>query len=125
MTSSVIYQAEVSTTSSTKVYTGSTESAWKTRFNNHQSSLRLRHLGAATTLSSYVWQLKDSDTDYRIRWKIVKSVPGYTKETKKCQLCLAEKTLILYSDKRHQINKRNEIMNKCRHRAKHKLQSYL
>ena len=125
MKKSVIYKAEVITNISTKVYLGSTATSWKTRYYNHQSSFKLRRLSSSTTLSNYIWQLKDTGVQYDIKWSIIKSVPEYSKESKRCLLCLSEKTLILYEDKQYLINKRNEIMNKCRHRKKHKLLSFL
>ena len=74
-----------------------------------------------TTLSKYIWELKDKTIAYEINWKILKCVPSYSKEAKRCQLCLAEKVLILYADKKTLLNERSEIMGKCRHGNKHKL----
>ena len=104
-----------------KTYIGACEPDWKSRFNNHNSSFRHRHLEHKTTLAQYIWKLKDNGIQYKIRWKIIKQVRGYSKEAKKCYLCLTEKMMIVFGDKKRLINKRNEIMNYCKHRKKHTL----
>ena len=48
-------------------------------------------------------------------WSIMKKDPTYSKETMNCQLCLMEKTLISLADRSTYLNKRSEIMGKCRH----------
>ena len=47
----------------------------------------------------------------------------YSSVTKRCMLCLSEKFHILFSKERL-LNKRNEIILKCRHENKHKLSKY-
>ena len=47
------------------------------------------------------------------------------KRLKKCGLCMAEKTFILYGNKSKMLNKRSEIMGICRHRRAHKLSKLL
>ena len=75
----------------------------------------------ATSLSSYIWSLKEVNRDYTMTWSIIAKAKAYTPETKKCGLCIAEKSNILYFKGTGLINKRSEIMAKCRHKAKHKL----
>ena len=104
-----------------KKYLGATEQKFKNRHNFHLSTFRHRHLSSSSCLSKYIWSLKDSGTMFDIKWRILRQVPSYTKEAKKCNLCLTEKTLILFGDKRDLINHRSEILNKCRHSNKYKL----
>ena len=120
-----IYTAEVKTDVSKKLYIGSTETEWKQRFYLHKSSFKHKHMETSTTLAGYIWKLQDQSIPYDITWKIIKTVPSYSPESKQCSLCLAEKVMILYGDRSLLLNKRGEIMNKCRHRAKHKLVSWL
>ena len=48
----------------------------------------------------------------------MKRAAPYSKETQTCQLCLVEKTIISLADCNVSLNKRNEIVDKCRHRDK-------
>ena len=57
----------------------------------------------------------------------------YSRESKSCDLCLTEKTIIMFSnhylttnhtDHFSTLNKRSEILQKCRHRAKHTLEQW-
>jgi len=60
----------------------------------------------------------------RMRWKLfhfIAKAKSYNPEAKKCHLCITEKAKILYYRGEGLLNKRSEIMAKCRHRAKHKL----
>ena len=47
----------------------------------------------------------------------------YSPVTKRCILYLSEKFYILFSKERV-LNKRNEIISKCRHENKHKLSEH-
>ena len=129
-TQSVIYKAEVHTNISPninttnppmKTYIGATENEWKSRYNMHKSSFKHKHLEHTTSLSRYIWSLKDSNTPYELKWDILKPAPTYSKEARTCRLCIEEKTAILFGDKGTLLNKRAEIMNKCKHNSKHKL----
>ena len=52
---------------------------------------------------------------FDIKWSKVTAAPTYQPSTRRCNLCSLEKSIILYSND-NILNKRNEIMNKCRHR---------
>ena len=45
----------------------------------------------------------------------------HSSDTMHCQLCLAEKLAILWADPDTTLNKRSELVAKCRHRNKYKL----
>ena len=69
----MIYEATVTTTTGdTKTYIGMTEHEFKTRYNNHKLSFRDRKHSHSTVLSKHIWDLKDSNTDYQINWRIIK-----------------------------------------------------
>ena len=58
-------------------------------------------------------------------WCTVKSVPGYSNISKRCMLRLHEKNEILsYPDQEELLNKRSEIVSKCRHVNKFHLSNY-
>ena len=75
----------------------------------------------STTLSSYVWALKDSRKEHSISWKILAKTGVYTPGARFCDVCLTEKTFIMLADPKESLNARTEILNKCRHMAKFKL----
>ena len=58
----VVYKAIVTQTETIKqdIYIGTTENPFKTRYNLHNSSLRLPHKRSTTTLSEHLWTLKDA-----------------------------------------------------------------
>ena len=101
-----------------KAYFGSSMNTFKQRYRVHKSSFTHRRYKDSTGLSSFIWKLKDRNLNYSLNFSIVTLAPAYTKESKMCFLCLAEKTSILYSDHFSTLNKRSELMAKCRHRQK-------
>ena len=109
------------TTNETMIYIGAAED-FKSRFRNHLKSFRNQVYEKETELSKYIWQLQKNNMNYRIKWKIVKKTSGYNPISKTCNLCLAEKlTLCYFPDKTKLINKRNELISKCRHENKYLL----
>ena len=79
----------------------------------------------ATCLSKYIWQLKREETDYTINWSVACEASPYTRETKKCQLCTMEKTLIALQSNAKGLNRRREILTKCWHKDKHLLANWV
>ena len=133
-TKSLVYRGEVKYTETnprtnldeekSKFYTGLTEHTFSQRHKLHKTSLTNQKYSGSTSLSSFVWELKALGIDHEVEFSIVKLARPYNRESKTCDLCLTEKTEIMYFD--HQdhfssLNKRSEIMAKCRHRAKHLL----
>ena len=65
--SGIVYKATVTTNiGQPKIYIGSTEHSFKTRFNNHKISLKYRKHSHSTCLSKYILELKDKGTDHEI-----------------------------------------------------------
>ena len=77
-----------------------------------------------TKLSRHIWDLKDSGTDYTIKWSVLATAPAYNPAARKCHLCLKEKTLILTYKCEYLLNARSELMYTCRHRRYHLLSSF-
>ena len=44
---------------------------FKQRYRNHKSSFNYINKRNTTELASYIWNLKDNNTDYRIKWEIL------------------------------------------------------
>jgi hypothetical protein len=111
-----IYIREKTTTR--KKPTLDTAGPFKVRYYNHTSSFRNPEHKHSTELSKYIWQLKQSNIQYSIRWKILKKCKAYSNKTKRCKLCLHEKFIIIYYPKLSSLNSRNELISACRHRKK-------
>eukprot|EP00111_Clytia_hemisphaerica_P012693 TCONS_00037353-protein len=125
-TTSVIYKCEVTAPDhEKKVYIGLTEKEFKQRYNGHKLSITNVKYKNKTTLSTYVWSLKDKNVLPNLKWSIMKRVKSYSNTSKVCRLCLQEKLEILrYENKSELLNKRSEIVSKCRHMNKFMLANY-
>ena len=99
-----------------------TENEFKTRYYQHTSSFRLNHKKPATTLSEFIWKLKESKTEYHLSWDVIERAQPYSAATNSSNLCIAEKYFILKT--KPSLNKRREIFSSCPHRKKHLQQNY-
>ena len=122
----IVYQATVTRHDNNKEesYIGLTENTFKTRYTAHKSSFNHNDKRYATTLSEYIWKLKDANVDHSLKWKIVSKARAYTTSSKTCNLCLEEKFFIIHKPSLATLNKRNELVSSCRHRNKHLLCNY-
>ena len=122
----VVYEATItSANTDKKVYIGSSATSLKLRMSNHACDFRLRTREHNTTMSTYVWGLKDKGEIPLVTYRILKKARPYSPISRKCSLCTAEKVLIAKGDEAIMLNKKSEISNKCRHRNKHLLASVL
>ena len=131
---SIIYKAEVtsntvqhfpmSSNSTTAEYIGLASNSFKERYNNHQLSFRHEKYQSNTSLSKYIWDLRKSSIPFNIDWSVVCSASTYHPSIKKCPLCIMEKTQILMSDHKFPLNKKSELLSKCRHREKFLLSNW-
>ena len=119
-TDCVVYRAAVTELGSgkTETYTGVTGNTFKERYNGHKSDIRHQKNRHNTCLADHVWNLKEEGKQYNIEWKLVDRAPTFNPITRKCRVCLKEKSEILYNHAGSTLNKRNEIFNTCRHRIK-------
>ena len=117
----VVYLAKVHRDSKAMKYFGSTEN-FKNRYAVHKSSLNNRP-ACHTTLSSYVWKLKDQNIPYSIDWSIRARGHAFSSGSKSCDLCLTEKLIILTENQETMLNIRDKLLESCRHRPKHLLVS--
>ena len=81
-------------------------------------TFRNRHYANSTELSKFIWHLKDNNTDFKLKWSILTSAAAYSNKSKRCNLCLAEKFFIIKAEKSTLVNKRSELVSKCRHENK-------
>lgn len=119
----IIYQATVETVTDKQTYIGLTENDFKTRYNNHTASFRHEKNKNATELSKYIWALKNKSINFNITWKIICHATPYSNSTKKCNLCTTEKYFIMYHPDLASLNRRCDIVSKCRHSNKYLLKN--
>ena len=125
LTSSLIYQASVETKGNCSTYIGSCEGAFKTRYANHKTTFKHEQKRNATELSKFVWNLKDSRVDFKIKWNILYEAKPYNNTSDRCKLCLLEKYFIVYRHDLGTLNKRTEMFSVCRHKAKFLLRNFV
>ena len=118
LTEDLIYRSEVKTEESSKEYLGLTSTSFKTRYTAHKSSFTHANKAHSTSLSTYIWQLKTRNIPFTSKWSIAGTAPSFNRKVRSCHLCLLEKTQISLADPEKSLNKRNEIIAKCRHRDK-------
>jgi hypothetical protein len=81
---------------------------------NHKASFNSFDKRNATELSKYVWELKNRNSHYTIKWKLLKRAKPYNCASNRCNLCLWEKYFIICKPKMATLNKRNELVSACR-----------
>ena len=108
LTQCLVYKATSTTSSNSFVYYGTSEGDFKTRYNNHRKSLRHRECMNETELSKYVWNLTDHGLDNNLSWEIHKKASPHQ----------SENVSIICADADTLLNKRTELISKCRHRDK-------
>ena len=98
------------------VYYGSCERNLKVHTVTTSKASSLMTKKHATKLSKAIWNVKDAGETPLIEGSIVKRVglPPYQCGSKTCQLCLAEKVIVLRVDKKNLLNERSELVSKCR-----------
>ena len=119
----IVYKAEVSFDNTTKTYYGQCEGEFKMRYNNHTKSFRHRKYQNETELSKLIWKLKDETKEYHLRWSIASRSSPRKTGSKICDLCLTEKVIIVRAEPKGLLNKRTELISKCRHRNKFMLKA--
>ena len=112
----LVYKAEVKAGDETKFYIGQTANTFKKRYNGHKSDVKLRK--RKTTLSTHMVELERRGVvPEKVVWSKVAIVKPKQKGDMCCQLCLSEKTHIAVGGDGI-LNKRWEIMARCRHKEK-------
>ena len=103
LVSNIIFRATVTSNKSTKQYMGSTENHLNKRYMNQKYSLKNTNKRHTTELASYLWNLKDNNTDYKIKWEVLNGTKSKFYIKFGCRLCKLEKNHI--SNKNVTINK--------------------
>ena len=94
----------VTTETTTETYVGLATN-FKERYRNHQTSFR-----HSKRRNETVWNLQDAKKPFRIKWKVLKRCnKPYSNISKKCNLCLDEKFIIICKKELCSLNRRNEL----------------
>ena len=105
-----------------KYYIGVSSTNFKIRYGNHKYSFSHEHQKNQTALSKHYWGLKNKGLTPDIQWSILKRSSTPKSFDSRCNLCLEEKIHILFfPEPKILLNKRNELIARCRHWAKFKL----
>ena len=77
-----------------------------------------------STLAAHVWEVRDSGLSPTVEWSILLRSTVYEPGHNWCGICLGEVTLICFADPEESLNKRTELRQGCRHKAKFKLNNF-
>ena len=97
LTTNIVYKAKVTPSNRSyqeKFYFGSCETTFIKQFSNHKKSFNLNKTKNETRLSNETWQIKDVDHHPKVQLEIVKNCVPLNPQTKRCLLCLNEKSEI-------------------------------
>ena len=112
LTQNVVYQATVTTQTSSDSYVGLATN-FKERYRNHTTSFR------------HIWTLNDKNKPFTIRWRALKQWKPYNRISNKCNLCLFEKYVITCKKNLGSLNKRNELASSCPQRTRYLLKNFV
>ena len=101
-------------------YIGMCSGTFTQRLAVHKHSFKVQ-TDNQTELSKIVIELKKEGKQFTINYSIIENKKSYSNSSKQCNLCTAEKFQILKSKHPNLINKRSEIIGKCRQRTRFKL----
>lgn len=117
---SIVYRATLKCDGKEMKYIGCSAN-FKKRYTAHKSSFRNSNNQNATTLSTFIWE-NNLNPNPEVKWETLCTAPVYKPGGQTCELCLAEKMHICNNiHDTNCLNKRSEIAQRCRHRARHRL----
>ena len=130
LTRGVVYRAKVQVDNAHtfKTYVGLTCNSFKSRFYGHKNSFKHIDKKSSTSLSKYIWFLKNSGAPpFKISWSILEKASPYKhgsyRNSFRCPLCLTEKLFILSQDS-SALNLRSELLSQCLHSSKFLLSNW-
>ena len=106
-----------------KFYFGLADTTFKERYRNHIRDFKHENYENRTELAKYSWQLKHDNISFSVKWTVITKVYG-SPNPLLCKLCLTEKlSIINFINNGNMLNKRSELLSKCRHLKKHLLRN--
>ena len=120
----IIYQADAKPSiGDSRKYIGLCEPSFKGRYGDHTLSMKHRKYSTKTELSNFYWSQKDHGHDVEVSFSKLCQCSPYRSGAKYCNLCLWEKFFIMKGDG-DLLNKRDELVSKCRHTNKFLLKNF-
>ena len=104
-----------------RIYKGITERIFKERNKEHKKTFNNLGKKNDSKLSEEVWRIKELGGNPQVTWKILQKSKTYNPQARRCALCLTEKLAIAEHEGKDILNKRSEIVAKCRHQLKYQL----
>ena len=120
LSKSLVYEAEVKTDTENFRYIGLCEGDFKTRYNTHVILPQQKILKQHRSLEENMYT-KNENIKHTVSWKTVQTTRARKCGLDRCNFCLADKFHILISKNNGLLNKRSELISKCRHINKHLL----
>ena len=99
-TDNLIYQASVVTAQpnpETHTYIGLTANQFKSRLGNHKKSFKNLSYKNETTLSQFIWSLREQNVNYDVYWKLID-------RAEPCNLCTLVKFYLIFKPETYTIN---------------------
>ena len=123
LTQNAVYQATVTTQTSSESYVGLATN-FKDPYRNHTASFQHESERNETELSKHIWTLQDTNKPFSIKWRIIKQCRPYN-NINKCNLCLFEKFVIICKKNLCSLNKQNELASSRPHRNTYLLKNFV
>ena len=117
LTSKLVYRVTVTNAinEDIKKYIRLADTTFKERHSNHKRDFKHQKYHNCIELAKYVWELKEKNIAPIIKWEILSNVYD-NPEQNMCILCLTEKLWIInFIHDNNYLNKKSELINKCRH----------
>ena len=104
-----------------KKYFGLCAPTFIKRFGCHKSDFQNEKHKHSTTLSTEYWNVKEQNGRPKVTWRIVRNARPFSVKSGNCNLCVNEKYKIANYNGNDLLNKRTEVIAKCRHKNKFEL----
>ena len=95
------------------------ETIFKKRYSNHKRSFNLAACKNDTEFSTKFWKIKLKNYVPQIKWRILRKCSRFKRASLGCSLYLNKKLEIALSKENNLLNKRTELISKCRRVNKH------
>ena len=101
-----------------KKFVGAAKTLFKERYSNHMHGFKHKKYMKCTELWKCIWNLKNQGITPIIKWRIVKKI-NCKVSSHYCKSCLTGNFFIIKSlDNCNLLNKKSELVSKCRHQNK-------
>ena len=120
----IVYEATITCNEQNygkNIYIDIAETTFKKRYSNHKRSFNLPAYKNDTELSKEFWKIKRRNSVPQIKWRILRKCSRFNRSSLRYNLCLNKKLEIALFKGNNILNRRTELISKCRHINKHTL----